>query len=873
MTARIAYALLGASALLLLGHDPAQAQDRPQPPTDRPTPPRQRPPRDDQQPADEARRQQQQAQESEPEEEGGDDLPSQFRTGVEYEPMSPRAKVTFNLENADLPELVRLISNITGRRFILPGKVRNIEASVYAPTRVPVAAAYEAFLSILEINGMTVVPSGRYLKIVETQGVESRSLPTGQGRVPTDDRYVTHIQGVDNVSAEDASSLLERFKSDVGSITAYAPTNMLIVTDTGSNIRRMMRILRAIDVPRTGEQIWIEPIHYANAAELAEKLQEIFPVGEESEGGGKSDAQQSAAARARARAQARARARAGKDGDAGGGGTTTVGSRSGASRVTKIIPEERSNSLIIMATERAYLRVLELIRQLDVPLEGEGRIHVHYVQHTDAEEIASTLESLVQGGGGGGGRTAQRRRGQQQQGGGDGAASASLFEGEVQVTSHEATNALVITSSLHDYAELRRVIERLDAPRRQVFIEAVIMELSVSRSNELGFAFHGGLEDSPGDGGLTVLGFEAAQSVLLEQSVLTGMAVGVAGPTIPESAELVGQSIPAFGVVINALANSSDTNVLSTPHIIAMDNTEAEISVGENVPLQTSGIPLAGALGGVGGLGGLGGLLGGQTNQQQQQQGRGALGAMGGLGGFGGVQRQDTGTTVRITPHINDQDEIRLEIEEEISEPGPTEGQLGVRSIRQRSAQTEVMVRDNQTVVIGGLMRDEVTHTETKIPVLGDIPVLGMLFRQTEKQKRKTNLLLFLTPYIIRDPSDLRAIFERKMRERQEFLDRYFVFGDAEYTPPIDYSRTRGLVAEILNEVKAIEVEHELQREAETKAPPEHKPRPPVGSASDLGAIDPNEGMVIEPDEEPEADEPEPEPEPEAEQPEPESEE
>jgi general secretion pathway protein D len=432
-----------------------------------------------------------------------------------------------------------------------------------------------------------------------------------------------------------------------------------------------------------------------------------------------------------------------------------------------------------------------------------------------------------------------------------------MFEGEIRVTTHTPTNALVITSSLHDYAALRRVIERLDRPRRQVFIEAVVMDLSVSRSNQLGFSFHGGIPNPAGDGSLSIFGFDAQSSVFFpaDQSVLSGMAVGVRGPEIDTNVTIPGSttglSIPGFGVVLQAVANSGDANILSTPHIIAMDNVQAEINIGQNVPLQTSGIP-PGALGGLGGLGGLAGLAGGA-----QGGGLGGLGGLAGGGGFG-VPRQDVGTIIRITPHINQHDEIRMEIEEEISDVGPAEGDLGVVPINRRTAKTEVMVRDQQTVVIGGLMRETVTNGESKIPILGDIPLLGALFRSTTQTRQKSNLLLFLTPYIIRDMADLRAIYERKMRERQEFLDRYFVFGDHDYEPPVDYSRTRGLVAEIIGELRELDEEAALEAALEAEPPPEHVARPPIGAyegpSSEGGdVIITPDGETMEPPPEPQA--------------------
>ncbi len=745
-----------------------------------------------------------------------------FRTGLEGRPgrrTPPGARVDFTLEDADLPDLVRMISRITGKRFILPGKARAIKATVASEAPVTAAEAYRAFLSILQLNGMTIVPSGRYLKIVESAGADANPLPvyTDGQATPRDDRYLTRMHRVRNVSAEDVATLLARFKSREGNITAYAPTNTIIITDTGSNIRRMLRILQEIDVPRTGEQIWIEPIHYANASELATRLQEIFP----SSGTGASTGN----TKVRAATPRRPAAAQAAGAQAGAGTSTTVGSRSGESRITNILPDERTNSLIILATERAYLRILEVIRALDVPVEGEGSIHVHALQYADSEEMATTLQGLI-GGGSSGSRAASKTKAPAAASGG----GPGSFQGQIAVQAHKPTNSLLITSSLHDYISLRRVIQRLDQAPRQVFIEAVIMELSVQRSSSLGLAFHGGVPNAPEDGALSIFGFEAGRTATptISPDVLTGLAVGVRGPEIPEASQLIGFSIPSFGVVLNAVASSGDVNVLSTPHIIAMDNVQAEITVGANVPLQTSGFGLGG--GGANPLASLAGAAG--------QGGAGAAGLAGlaglsGLaGGFGGgVQRQNVGTTIRVTPHINDAGEIRMEIEEEISEAGEAQGTLGVVPINQRIAKTQVVVRDQQTVVIGGLMRDRVSTSEDKIPILGDIPLLGVLFRRQSTQTQKTNLILFMTPYVIRNPSDLRAIFERKMRERQEFIDRYFVFADQGYTPPTDYSRTRGLVGEMLNTIESLEEEQRMMDEMRARPPPEHVPRPPVGAA------------------------------------------
>jgi len=758
--------------------------------------------------------------------------------------MSPRAKVTFNLEDATLPELVRLISQITGKRFIMPGKSRTISATIYAPTKVTAAEAYRAFLSILQINGMTVVPAGRYLKLVETAGIENNPVPTYTDGIPRagDDRYITQMYRLQNVSAEDIANLLGKFKTKEGNVTAYAPTNTLIVTDTAVNIRRMMRIVRTLDVSRSGEQLWIEPVHHAAAADIAKVLEEIFPTGKDAGKPGSAPAQVNTPAFGGGGG-----ASGSFDSGAGGNTPSTVGSSSkalGESRVSKILADERTNALIILATERAYLRILELLRELDKPQEGDGRVHVHYLQHAEAEELSTTLSTLT-----GGSTGTPSGRGAPPAGGGGGGGDQQIFEGQIKVTASKASNALLITASLHDYAALRKVIERLDAPRRQVFIEAVILELGVQRGSRFGVSWHGGVPNVPSTGSLSLFGFQAQNSLsLLNQDALTSLAVGVRGPTIDESQSLIGASIPAFGVALAAIANSSDANVLSTPHILATDNQEAEITVGENVPLQTS----AGGLGALGGLGAAGATgAAGQANPAAGLAGLAALG--GGLGGgFGVAPRQDVGTSIKITPHVNESEEVRLDIAEEISElQGRAEGALGVRTIAKRTAKTKLSVKDQQTIVIGGLIRDATLIEKTKIPILGDIPLLGALFRRTETTKRKTNLLLILTPYIIRSPADVKSIYERKMRERQDFLDRYFVFNNDDYEPPLDYSRTRGLLSEISNEFAQREAEQRLLEESLRNQPPPHTAHPPVGVVPEEPVPDeePDGSETIEPPE------------------------
>jgi general secretion pathway protein D len=713
---------------------------------------------------------------------------SQFETGVEFQPRSPDYKVTFSLEDADLDQLVRVIAQLTGKRFIFGGKVRNIKATVYSPQKVTVAEAYQAFLAILETNGLTVVPHGRFLKIVETAGIATQDTPfysAGQG-APGEERYITRIHRLSHVSAEEVKGVLEHFKTKDGDITTYAPGNLLIITDTGTNIRRMMELVQDVDVGAAGDQMWIEPIHYASASEIATRLNDLFDVKEHS---------------------------GGSSGGKPGAAPTALATSSGGARLVKITSDDRSNSLVIVGNERGYLGALELIRQLDKPQSGEGELRVLPLQHADATELTKTLNEII---------TAANQAGQPASGGAGGkgaAAPEGIFEGRIKVSADKATNSIVVTASKRDYAELHSVVDRLDQPRRQVFIEAVIMDLTVARSNQWGSNFHLGdtIPSANGDG-LVYGGLNPLKTIgLPDPTSLQGMALGVRGPGIPGSETLLGTgiTIPAFGVLINALAHSEDTDVLSTPHILATDNVPAEINVGQNIPLQTN----AGA--GLGGLGAAGGT--------------GAAGAIGGLGalGFGGgfaAPRQDVGTKIKVVPHLNESNEVRLELTEEISEASATPvGALGTIALVKRTAQTTLTVRDQQTVVIGGLMRNRTSHSEDKIPVLGDIPVLGALFRQSKNDLQKSNLILVLTPYIIREQSDLRTVFERKMQERQEFLDHYFVFSDTnDYQAPKDYSRMVGLLQDIRQSYADVDDQRRLEDLQRPRPVETHEPGPPI---------------------------------------------
>jgi general secretion pathway protein D len=468
------------------------------------------------------------------------------------------------------------------------------------------------------------------------------------------------------------------------------------------------------------------------------------------------------------------------------GGPEGSGTSNGPVTFSQIIPDERTNKLIVVASPAAFERIQSLVRELDIPTAGTERINVYPLENANAEEIASTLQTLAQG-------TSSRPRSPvpsvptpgARPGGTAGGGSAELFAGEVKISADKGTNSLVIIASQADYRSLVRVIRELDKPRRQVFVEAVIMEVNLNRDNQFGLNLHSGYSlNTPLGQGSGIVGTKYTTSGLPPSFSLANLAsfggflAGLQGPVIPELKNL-GIDIPAFGVVLHALQQSSDANVLSTPHILTSDNEEAEITVGQNVPFQSGFTPSSLGTGigttGVPGTGNSASLLG-------------ALGGLGSL--YAPITRQNVELKLTVKPQINESDFIRLTITEQTEEIASTDPVLGPTTSK-RSAKTTVVAKDQETVVIGGIMQDRTIESVSKVPILGDVPLLGHLFRDTTRKKTKTNLLLFLTPYIIREQSDFRRIFERKMAERQQFVEQFY--GQvAGYDVPVDFSRKNG---------------------------------------------------------------------------------
>ncbi|MHB8420299.1 MAG: type II secretion system secretin GspD [Myxococcales bacterium] len=710
-----------------------------------------------------------------------DDKPGK---SLDHAILEKNGRFKLDFDKVEIADLVQSISDITGKLFILPENIHG-KITIIGPKHgtewVTAAEAYAAFLAALDSNNLALYPMGKFNKIVEKRDARRKPVPTFVDEsqpYPDTEQYVTRLFRLKHVDPDTVNGLVAELIGPDGMSRPFQP-DLLIISDQALNMHRLASIIDQIDVPAGGDEVRIIQVSYGSAQDLADKLQNIFQDKNKRPG----------AARGLSIALPSAN-----------GGAPKSSEGESAVNLTRVIADERTNKLVVIASPSSFDKIEALVRQLDVPVPGEGQIHVYYLENAEAEKVSTTLTNLISG-------ISQGKRGPS---GGAPGPNQSVFEGQVKISPDKATNSLVIVATGTDYANLVKVIERLDKPQRQVFVEAVIMEVNIDHELDMGGGSH--YIAQPTIGGQQVpipIGAEPfplgkGQNSLLGVSSLASMGgflTGLQGPANTLISQAIGIALPSFSVVFQALETASDTNVISTPHILTTNNEEAEITVGQNVPFQ-SGFSFAlgglgglgGAAGGLGGLGAAGGLAGGLGGLAGGLGGLG--GAAGGLGGLAGglpigqIQRTNVELKLKLKPQINSGDYVRLTVDESTEEIASTDPVLGPTTSK-RAAKTVIVAKDQETVVIGGLMQDRVLKSSNKTPILGDIPILGWLFRYDTTKKEKVNLLLFLTPYIIRDASDFRRIFERKMKERQEFVERFY--GEsAEYHVTIDYLRKRG---------------------------------------------------------------------------------
>lgn len=665
-------------------------------------------------------------------------------------------QVNFNFpQGIELMQLITTMAQITGRNFILTDDIKG-NVTVISHKPITVKEAYQAFLSILEVNGYTTVyiPQSNSTKIVATSGASNAPLGVRyDGDILQSDQFVTQIIQLNNVSVTDVSPIVKDLSGKAAKIITYAPTNTLIITDAGANIQRVYNIISKMDVAAPKSEMRIIPLKHATASDVQQIIEQLY--GDDSSGS--SSNTNTSNSRTRRTSKSRKGAKAP---EAAGADATNVGSEE--KYIEKIISDERTNSLIVMANENALEKITQLIKDLDVDVDPASRaqIHVVYLEHAKAEDIAQVLSNLSNGSNNSSSqntrnnsrtntRNNRNSNNTPSKSDADSSAAASVvaaFDSGIRITHDENTNSLVIIATPDQIQYVKQVIERLDIRRKQVFVEAVVLELASDETFDFGMGAHLGKPND--DGSLSIFSSQLnGSSFGLSADLLSGMAMGVFGEPVSVNVSdgLGGTSslsVPAFGIALNALQSNSSVNILSTPNILTLDNEEAAIIVGRNIPFPVST---------------------GRDNNNNP---------------IVSYQREDVAITLKVTPQINESNYVTLTVFQEVQEVEEDSQGLDVSTAgfitSKRSADTTVLVKDNQTVVIGGLIGTTETNVSTKVPLLGDIPIIGKLFQGKRQSARKSNMLIFLTPHVIDDESDLEEVYRVKVAQRQEFIRRFY---------------------------------------------------------------------------------------------------
>ncbi|MFH1875112.1 MAG: type II secretion system secretin GspD [Pseudomonadota bacterium] len=647
-------------------------------------------------------------------------VPIETISAVDNLPEAAKPKeemIYLNVQDQDIKDVIRQISKATSKNFIIDDKIRG-KITILSERMMTKEEAYQAFLSALEVAGYTVVtgPAG-IIKVVSLKDAISSPIPIHVDSTPYTDSFVTRLISLQNISAVDMSNAIKPLISKDGNLFAYPATNTIIITDSGTNIDRLMKIIKELDQEGPQQVIEIVPIKYAEAEQIATTVLSLF------------EAEQQRTATTTRRTTR--------------GAAAATSSEEGLQDLSKIIADTRTNSVIVVASKRSIQKIRSIIARLDTFTgDDTGTIHVHYLKYANAEEMAATLSAVTANAGAGAGAVV-KPAGKTQT---TTSPTVAQFEGGMSIGADKTTNALIITASAKDYQMLvDGLISKLDVPRRQVYLESIVMELTIRRGGDYG------LSGFSGGGNNTLLGFGqtfgAAGQLFEPMSLFTsgGLLGGVIGrdtvtinvPTTSGTTQEV--TIPAFAAFLNLVSTYTNANIVSTPNILTLDNEEALIDIKQKTYAESTTIT--------------GGATGAVTTTPVPLE---------------------AGLSLKITPQISEGDAVRLQIEHELSNFTGTPTVSGATPSRSRKINTTVMAMDGQTVVLGGLMEDVETKSKRKIPILGDIPILGLLFQQTTLSKDKSNLLVFITPYVIKDPTDFSKVLERKITQRNRFIDENY---------------------------------------------------------------------------------------------------
>lgn len=590
----------------------------------------------------------------------------------------PQRFISIDFNNVDINVFIKFISELTSRNFVVDQRVRG-KVTIISPSRISVKEAYKVFESVLEVHGFTAVKAGDITKIIPSPDARSKDIETRLKAEATspEDKVVTQLVPLKYASADEIKRLFAPLVSKSSVILSYSPTNMLIITDVLSNIQRLLKILNAIDVAGMGQELSVIPLEHADATKFIKILDSIF--------------------------QQKRRSR-----------TQTEFS------TAKFVADERTNTLIVLASEVETLRIKRLINMLDRETpRGKGKIHVYYLENAKAEDLAKVLQELPT-----------------KQGAKPGPQKGSFVSENVKITADKATNSLIIIADKEDYQVMENIIKKLDVPRSMVYIESLIMEVELTKEFSLGVQWQAGGQTKLGNkdaafGG----GFNPETPIVSPLSTTLPNPSGFSLGVFSQAITVGGITFPNLMALVNAFKKDQDVHILSTPQILTTDNEEASITVGKSVPFQTRAAATT-------------------TNLVDQ---------------YSYYEYKDVGITLKITPQISHDRMVRLNISQESTK---LDQQTTVSTDRpttfKRTIDTTVIVKDGNTVVIGGLIDDSFSNTEFKTPCLGDIPLLGQLFRTRSTGDDKTNLFVFITPHVVKNPEEAQAILNSKKDEVQE---------------------------------------------------------------------------------------------------------
>jgi len=580
--------------------------------------------------------------------------------------------ITLNFKEAELESVINAVARVTGKTFVVDPAVRgNVTIVSSQPLRPE--EVYAVFLSILQVHDFAAIEAGNVIKIVPMAKAGQDLVITADGERPVDlpeDRIITRIYRLQNLQADKLVPILRpllNVRAGQMSALAVKEGNALIITERAGNVERLLQIVRRLDQV-SGSGMEMLRLEHADAREVVAVITGL-----------------------------------------------EVGSGRLSADQLRLAADSRTNSILMQGDEHHLLRVKAMILHLDTPLVREGDTKVVFLRYANAKDLVPILSGmeLPEAPRAEGAAAQQRRTAQQRE--------------DVNIQADEGTNALIMTGPPAALTALQGVVRQLDIRRVQLMIEAVIAEVSTSKGADLGIQWFAAAANNdtgavaatnfPGTGRVGMSGLATGDEAAIRALAgVSGLSLGF----LSGSVEIFGNEFFSLGALVNALATDADTNILSTPSLVTMDNHEAEIVVGQNVPFLTGSFTQATT----------------------------------GVGGspFQTIERRDVGIKLRVKPQINEGDVIRLDIAQEVSsvEPGSLEFASGLIT-NTRNITTSVLVEDGKVLVLGGLISDDVQETVSKVPVLGDLPVLGALFRHTSSRRAKRNLMVFLRPVILRD--------------------------------------------------------------------------------------------------------------------------